>query len=277
MMNHAQVVLDACTIINLLRIDDVVTGNLYKCLKSLKPHVAGKVCEEARANALRNSIDEDHKEYIRNQLTRLHTDFVIHSDDEIIKAFEEGNINKVIAFSEYKKSGYNGELYSTLMSLILSRSNESKVVFYTDDYPAKEQFSKLFEFQQIGWIDDSVCLLTTLYWMKSDFTKVKFRKALRDLRAEYTGQMNSFITVVKEEKANLNRRDAKYTILSKIEAEYDNPKGNLDNIATLVDRLGNVTIKRKFKAVESIGGGRIVSRINETLQNIERLELYKKA
>lgn len=94
-------------------------------------------------------------------------------------------------YSSHNKKD-NGELHSSLLALYLSRFKRSRLYFYTDDFPAKEQFVPYFAFQQIGTIGDSVDLLLFLYWVREDFKFDYLRKYLWDLCAEYRRSLKNF-------------------------------------------------------------------------------------
>ena len=74
----------------------------------------------------------------------------------------EDLVELVREISNYSKRA-NGELYSSALSLYLSRMEMEKVLFYTDDFPAKSDFRSCFECQQMGFIGDTVDLLVFLH------------------------------------------------------------------------------------------------------------------
>ena len=122
------VVLDACTIVNLARIDE---GNfLEDKVRALKPYAIEKVIGEVKDRYVPPSSTARQKLHIApywGGLTKLEDKTV----DDIA--------NAVRTFLSYQKKP-NGELYSTALSLFLSRVKGEKVFFYTDDYPAKQEF-----------------------------------------------------------------------------------------------------------------------------------------
>lgn len=179
-MKHP-VVLDACTIINLLRIDE--DEFLFRLLCSLRLYVADLVNQEIMKNIFHNELSEEQRTYISGVLPQLQSKWNSFNQtmDLIDTDFYEKNIKK---FTRHTKK-INGELQSSILSLCLSRKYHSRVFFYTDDFPAKEQFKNFFEFQQIGSIGDSVDLLIFLYWNSPDFSDKKLERFLHDLFAEY--------------------------------------------------------------------------------------------
>ncbi len=202
-MKHP-VILDACTIINLLRIDE--DEFLFKSLKSLDLNIAHMVYDEVNKNILRNSLSEEQQEYIK----RIVPSFLEFSrpDKTIIKDLSQNYFNSIIKFVQHRKK-HNGELLSSALSLCLSRKKECKVYFYTDDFPAKEQFTPFFNYQQIGVIGDSIDLLLFLYWVKSDFKEKRLKKILQDLKAEYNMPLKEMADKVQKKKDAFTPREHK--------------------------------------------------------------------
>jgi len=178
-MKHP-IILDACTIINLLRIDE--DEFLFKSIKSLDLHIAHIVYQEVCQNVQKNSLSEEQKKYIEQTIPS----FLAFSkqDKNIIKDISQEYFDSLCQFTTHKKK-QNGELLSSALSLCVSREKNSRVYFYTDDFSAKKQFSDYFSYQQIGVIGDSVDLLLFLYWTRSDFSEKQLKKSLKDLKSEY--------------------------------------------------------------------------------------------
>lgn len=186
-MNNV-VVLDACTIVNLARIDE---GNfLEDKVRALKPYAAEKVIGEVKERyvpASSTSLRKLHLIPYWGGLTRY--------DDDDIKDLAE----TVRASLNYQKKP-NGELYSAALSLFLSRFAGEKVLFYTDDFPAKKDFARYFVFQQTGYIGDSVDLLVFLYWLspQGTFSKDELKKYLTALRGEYVSKVKELQKKIKK-------------------------------------------------------------------------------
>lgn len=201
-MKHP-VILDACTIINLLRIDEE-DEFLFKSLMSLDLNIAHIVYEEVNNNIRKNSLSDDQKKYIE-QVIPLFLRFSRQKDD-IVKDLSQDYFDKLCQFVDHNKK-YNGELLSSALSLCVSRERNSKVYFYTDDLPAKKQFAPYFSYQQIGVIGDSVDLLLFLYWAKSDFDKKRLKKLLQDLKSEYNIPLKQLMNKVQAKKDSFSRKD----------------------------------------------------------------------
>lgn len=210
------VVLDTCTIINLLRIDED-DEFLFKKLKNLNINISDSVYNEAQKNTNKKPLTKEQKDYITQQLP-FFAKCIINPD----KKFKDDYFTELKQFCNYSKE--NGELHSTLLSLHLCREEGSRLFFYTDDFPAKRQFAHYFSYQQIGSIGDSVDLLLFLYWSVSDFKEKQLNKYLQNLYSEYATPLKKFsneIIINKDSWLKLNPRDIKLREnLLKIEQGY---------------------------------------------------------
>lgn len=179
-MNNV-VVLDACTIVNLARIDE---GNfLEDKVKALKPYVVEKALGEVKDRYIPPSSTSRQKLHIVpywGGLARI--------DDNDVQELADS----VRVFLNYTKKP-NGELYSAALSLFLSRVMGEKVLFYTDDYPAMSEFTRYFDFQQTGYIGDTVDLLVFLYWLSPQeaFSKDELKRYITALRGEYVSKVKT--------------------------------------------------------------------------------------
>jgi len=190
-MGNVCCLLDACTVINLIHIDE--DDFLLKKVKSLDLHINDTVFTEIKLNVfdrLSNNIskysDVEKKKLIRREIDQKISFFRGKKNDnnELFKDLGNSYFDKVREITGYAKRP-NGELCSTAYALYLSRLNEKKVFFYTDDFPAKEFFSHFFEFQQIGQIKDTVDFLILVYWLDEDFNENQLDKILSELYSQY--------------------------------------------------------------------------------------------
>ena len=186
---NTPIVIDACSLINLLRIDED-DNFLYKHLKSLDVHISETVYNEIKSNIFKNAISETDMKRIKTLLLLFPTVFTLHQDEDIKENVGIQYFEQVISYTGHSKK-YNGELSSSVLALVLSRYEESIVCFLTDDFPAKNEFSQFFSLQQIGLIKDSIDLLLMLHWSKSNFSRKKLESILSDLRAEYNRSISS--------------------------------------------------------------------------------------
>ena len=209
------VILDTCTMINLLRIDEE-DEFLFRKLKKLTLSISDCVYNEAQRNVNQKPLTMEQRDYIMQRLPAF-AEYIKCPDDKIKNDYSD----ELKKFCNYTKDNDNGELHSTLLSLHLCRKEETRLFFYTDDFPAKKQFFPYFAYQQIGTIGDSVDLLLFLFWSGTDFNEKRLKTYLQSLYSEYATPLKKFsnkITVNKDSWTKSKPRDAKLRDnLSKIE------------------------------------------------------------
>jgi len=276
-MKHP-VILDACTIINLLRIDEE-DEFLFKSIKSLDLHIANIVYQEVNQNINKNSLSDEQKKYIEQMLPL----FLPHAlqDSDIIKNISQKHFDDLCLFSNHKKKP-NGELYSSALSLYISRDKNSKVYFYTDDFPAKKQFSPYFSYQQIGVIGDSIDLLLYLHWAKSDFDKNRLKKYLQNLKYGYNASLRQLKEKIQTKKDSLSNKERKDKQLienvDKILNGY--MKSDTQLISKGVDFFNSnkkyTAIKNVVKQFPDINKDCILSqKVQYTMQYLSSFEIFK--
>jgi hypothetical protein len=198
-MGNVCCLLDACTVINLIHIDD--DDFLLKKIRLFDLHINDSVFTEIKLNVydrLTNNIskysDEEKKKLIRKEIDQKLSFFRgrKNNNDELLKDLGNGFFEKVREMTGYTKRP-NGELCSTAYALYLSRLNQKKVFFYTDDFPAKKFFSHFFAFQQIGQIKDTVDFLILVYWIDEDFNEIQLDRVLSDLYSQYAIEVTLLI------------------------------------------------------------------------------------
>lgn len=212
------IVLDTCTILNLLRIDD--DEFLYKKLMALNINICKTVYDEIYKNVRTKTFSDDQKKYIS-----AHVPYLASKIEKCELQFEEDYKKDIQKFCNYKKE--NGEFYSTLISLYICRKEKCRLYFYTDDYPAKNTFESFFNYQQIGVIGDTIDLLIFLYWANSDFKQKQLENYLRNLLSEFAIPLKKFQETIKKNKdgwIERNPRDGKLV-------------ENLNNIEDGINRL----------------------------------------
>ncbi len=199
-MTKRPIVFDACALINLLIIDD---GDLLLNAVNRLSAIEGeeKICisetvmREIRVNlGKRRDNKDEYTEIIRKISLRVK----VYYDINLIDHFPKDYIHEIKDFLGYKKKD-NGELFSTALSLLLSRKERHHVIFYTDDVPAKEDFTYYFNYQQIGYIADTADLLIFLYWHDNSISYTTLKQKLNNLRSCYLTDY----TVIKEELSAL--------------------------------------------------------------------------
>ncbi len=269
------IVLDTCTILNLLRIDEE-DELLYKKLLRLDIKICRTVYEEANKNVNTKNFSDDQKEYISSHTP--HFGACIYNCEEY---FEKEYKNNIKQFCNYKKE--NGEFYSTLISLHICRKKKCRLYFYTDDYPAKGTFDRYFNYQQIGTIGDTVDLLVFLYWINPDFKQQKLEKYLKNLLSEFATPFKKFYNQFIEKKQTWITKNIKnkklIENLNGIEEGLE--KLNLEKIETgLAFFRDNIRTYRDINTFldgysDIDLSGYMVIKIKETVKRLREHPIYK--
>ncbi len=180
-----QYIIDACTVINLLHIDE--DEFLLKNLQKLEFSICKEVYDEINKNVFKKLQKitpypkERHKEIeIKLNYFRL----CIHRDESYKDLDEE--VSELLNYS--KK---NGEYQSMLLSFYLNTFNRTRVIFYTDDSPAQKKFIPYLQHHKIGYIEDSVDLLITLYRHNDGFSTTDLKRFLSLLYHEYASEISA--------------------------------------------------------------------------------------
>lgn len=184
------IVLDACTILNLLRIDDE-NDFLLKQIKNWKVCLPSTVLKETKLHVRSDFYTKEKNEHIF-LIINQEFDQRKTSDIDIKKDLSDEGFDKVVKFCGHKKRE-NGELYCVALALVKSREENDSVTLYTDDYKATEEFRDFYRYHCIGNMGDTLDLLTRLYWStpEKDFQYSVYRAFLENLRAEYNHQLNT--------------------------------------------------------------------------------------
>lgn len=201
------IVLDTCAILSLLRIDrDCILCN--SLLKIPNIYISPFVHDKELYYVIEHKdFSKEQTECIYEELNILLPKVIIDRDD----SFDNEWAYNIRQYVNYSKKN-NGELYSSAYALRISREEECRVCFYTDDICAKEQFSPFFEFQQIGYICDSVDLLILLYRLVQEFSLDNLKYFIRELYNEYSISFENFSKIVVDNQSQWKKnktRDAK--------------------------------------------------------------------
>ncbi|MFL1684401.1 hypothetical protein [Coprobacter secundus] len=269
------IVLDTCTILNLLRIDED-DEFLYKKLIKLNINICQKVFEEANKNINTKHFSNSQKKYISSHIPYFGT-YILTCDER----FESEYKAKIKQFCNYKKE--NGEFYSALISLYLCRDKNCRLYFYTDDHPAKNIFDSYFSYQQIGVIGDTIDLLVFLCWSNSDFKQHMLEKYLQNLLSEFAIPFKNFKDQFLKMKKEWIARDVKnkrlYEELNKIEEGIE--KLDFETIGIGIDYF-----KKDSKSYKEINAfldsysdinlsGYMALKIKKTIISLRKHSIYK--
>lgn len=209
-----QYILDACTIINLLHIDE--DEFLLKKLSACDFLICKTVLIESRKNVFKKFEKLHPYPQDRHDLIDKKIDYFrqkVYNDECYLE------LTEVIAkLTNYK--GRNGEFYSILLSFFLNTFDKKYILFVTDDGPAKNHFSQHLEHHKIGYINDSVDLLIFLYRHSDEFSRNDLKKFLSSLYSEYVIEISDLekkVNSIEIPKQLLKNRDIIYG-LQKIRA-----------------------------------------------------------
>lgn len=136
-MNKRPFILDACTLINIFRIDE--DEILYSHLQSYNIKIAEIVLDEVKKNIFKNGWSKEISDRIDKSLSYLM--LCVKQNNEIVSNIKAENCDEIKEFTHHHKS--DGEYYSLLLSLYLSRYEMTHINLYTDDKPATDQFREL--------------------------------------------------------------------------------------------------------------------------------------
>lgn len=275
---NTPIVIDACSLINLLRIDED-DNFLYKHLKSLDVHISETVYNEIKSNIFKNAISETDMKRIKTLLPLFPTVFKLHQDEDIKKDVGIQYFEQIISYTGHSKK-YNGELSSSVLALVLSRYEESIVCFLTDDFPAKNEFSQFFSLQQIGLIKDSIDLLLMLHWSKSNFSRKKLESILSDLRAEYNRTQNTFVKEIVALKTNFKKSDAIRKIIEDIEDSFYFSKDveKYEKSLRSIEGVNNKDVKKCLSVFSNLSKQpKLAQKATLVLQEMKKMDIYKLA
>jgi hypothetical protein len=210
-MNDICCLLDACTVINLIHIDDEDDFILKKLKENLDIRLNEIVFKEIQQNVYaRLEISEIYKNAHKKELLKKKKNIEqkltffrgkSNNNSDLEKDLGNDFFERIQTLTKYNKKP-NGELYSVAHALYMSRVEGKKVFFYTDDLPAKDFFTSFFNFQQIGHIKDSVDLIILLYWIDEKFTHIELQRLLSDLYSQYATDVNSLKKILQDFRQN---------------------------------------------------------------------------
>ncbi|MCB0706404.1 MAG: hypothetical protein KDC34_13905 [Saprospiraceae bacterium] len=212
-MSKINCVLDACSIINLISIDedDFLIKKLFKCLKL---SICEKVLKEVKCNIFKKENLQTKKKEVDTLLGQLY--HYVVSDSTLEKDCGKDFFERIHKIANYKKE--NGEFYSSALALYLSQYEEIKLFFHTDDSPAKNEFQDFFITHQIGGIEDTADLILLIYRLDDKFLNKELIKFLDSLFAEYAREVAACLKELREISSFVNS-NAKFR-----------KKGNLKNL-----------------------------------------------
>lgn len=268
------VVLDACTILNLLRIDDEDSDFLLKLIMNWRVCLPETVFKESKLHVRSDFYTKEKNDHIQIVVNR---EFDYRKTmDSIIKKDLDDDFERIIQFSGHNKRE-NGELYCVALALVKSREEEELVSIYTDDYKAIEEFQELCHYHRIGEWGDTLDLLTLLYWLTPEtvFQNSLYYSFLENLRAEYNHQLKDVADAIdgyleQKKKSRCSDRDLLGN-LNKIVVGY-----RRSDVAQMDEGVSFFQEGNKYKDVKKMVENVDVKNVNRQTQRItERLRKLK--
>lgn len=276
-------VLDACSIINILRID-TSDDFLTKWLRNSEVKIPEVVIKEVKANYKKNNInDAEVLERVEKHINQLYGYKVKNTD---IDSFDKNKMmDELISFSKHQKK-LNGELYCTALSLIESKANKKSVLFITDDYPAKKEFEDYFSLHQVGHIADSVDLLLFIYHhcVEDFFTRNQLTLFMSSLKQRYADEYNSILNDCRgfadQLNSHRNKNDQRlgFKLSAIIERFYKSPSEGLKELCEFFLNIKNEDTKKLKHQLEHLKEPpQIVSKIMRIEFALNNYKIYKLA
>lgn len=273
-MNKRPFILDACTLINIFRIDE--DEILYSHLQSYNIKIAETVLDEVKKNIYKNGWSKEIHDRIDKYLPYLVL-YVEHKDD-IISNFKDEDCDEIKKFTHHSKS--DGEFYSLLLSLYLSRYEMTHVNLYTDDKPATDQFSEYFMFQQLGLLGDSIDLILYMFCHSDKFSEINLKRFLEKLRSEYNIRERVFVQHIEGYRSKIgNTKPNKNIIAILDQVIYNYHSGEYIKMYEAIDELERSSKKeirqiiRKYRPDSS--SSYIINKTNRILSIMARYKIFK--
>ena len=273
-MNKRPFILDACTLINIFRIDE--DEILYSNLQSCNIKIAEIVLDEVKKNIFKNGWSKEINDRIDRSLSYLMSR-VMHND-EIVCNIKAENCDEIKEFTRHHKS--DGEFYSLLLSLYLSRYEMTHINLYTDDKPATDQFREYFMFQQLGLLGDSVDLILYMFCHSDKFSEFNLKRFLENLKFEYNIKERVFVQHIEEYRSTVSNTKSNKNILMILERViYNYRNGEYTEMYKAIDELerssqkGVRQIIRKYRPDSS--SSYIVKKIDRILSIMTKHKVFK--
>ena len=277
------VVLDACTILNLLRIDDEDSDFLLKLIRNWRVCLPETVFKETKQHIRSDYYTKEKNDHI---LIAVNLDFDHRKtlDSVIKKDLGDEDFERIVKFSEHNKRE-NGELFCVALALSKSREEEALVTIYTDDYKAIEEFRELCRYHRIGEFGDTLDLLTLLYWLTPEevFQYSLYYSFLENLRVEYNHQMKDLADAMEsyleqQKKSRCNDRNLLEN-LGKIVAGYR--RADVDQMDAGVRFFQEVNrykdVKKMVENVDVKNVNRQMERITKHFKRLNDYPMFKVA
>lgn len=273
-MNKRPFILDACTLINIFRIDE--DEILYSHLQSYNIKIAEIVLDEVKKNIYKNGWSKEIHDRIDKYLPNLI--LYMERNEDILCNINNTNRDEIKDFTHHNK--LDGEFYSLLLSLYLSRYEMTQVNLYTDDKPATDQFSEYFMFQQLGLLGDSIDLILYMFCHSDKFSEINLKRFLESLKSEYNIRERIFVQQIEEYRTKIdNAKSNKNVVIILDRVLYNYHNGNYAKMYDAIEELGRSSKKeirqiiRKYRPDSS--SLYIIDKINRILSIMTKYKIFK--
>ena len=204
----------------------------------------------------------------------------VKQNDEIVSNIKAENCDEIKEFTHHHKS--DGEYYSLLLSLYLSRYEMTHINLYTDDKPATDQFRDYFVFQQLGLLGDSIDLILYMFCHSDSdkFSENNLKRFLENLKSEYNIRERQFVTNIEEYRSKISNSKSNNDIIKVLDGIiYNYHNGNYEKMYKAIEDLGRFQKKelrqviRKYRPEPS--SLYIVNKINMILSTMTKYKIFK--
>lgn len=270
-MKRRPIIIDACTLINLIRIDE--DDMLYNYLLSFNIKIAECVYKEIENNIFKSDSSKEMREKVNILLPRLLT--FIETDDSIKANIGNSECAQIKKLTHHIKE--DGEYYSLLLSLYQSRYFETQINLYTDDKRAMQQFEEYFNLQQLGVSGDSIDLILFLYWHSNRISEMNLHRLLSNLRFEYCKEERIFIQEIEKLRAAItnNRKNSSIIrVLNSIIMSYR--QGKYQQLYKAIDEIKNFPGKEIKQIIRKFAPNPSTVSIVEKINHVESLLIAHK-
>ena len=275
-MNKRPFILDACTLINIFRIDE--DEILYSHLQSYNIKIAEIVLDEVKKNIFKNGWSKEISDRIDKSLSYLM--LCVKQNDEIVSNIKVENCDEIKEFTHHHKS--DGEYYSLLLSLYLSRYEMTHINLYTDDKPATDQFREYFMFQQLGLLGDSIDLILYMFCHSDSdkFSENNLKRFLENLKSEYNIRERQFVTNIEEYRSKISNSKSNNDIIKVLDGIiYNYHNGNYEKMYKAIEDLGRFQKKELRQVIRKYSPEPsslyIVNKINMILSIMTKYKIFK--
>jgi len=283
-MSNIVCVIDACSFINILCIDD--NDMLYKSmLRNVRIRVCETVIKEINVNFIHKENLNADRSAVDKKLGELRGKCVY--DSQIESACGDDFFENVKNNTNYIKS--NGEFYSNALSLYLSHKENIRLTFLTDDSPAKDEFAPFFSRHQIGSIISTADFLLLLFRLDKTLTKIQMRQFLDALLKVYYADVAGLLDALRKISSEIdtdrkcrkfrkkgNIRKSLFELVKKL-TDHD-----FEGIETLKNQLSGVPkLNEQFEKFSLVfdlstkSGDNYLNRIKEVQNNIQNDEVMR--